>query len=858
MNIRVKKVNKEKDLLDVIKAGFIAVWDSEKPLYFALERVYEDISDAKKLHIKVCKNVSYTKPISLYDSNKQINKFGNIFEFLDFYYKSVDNLKNPYIVINSNSQSELFNTIQQLIYLKINIDIYTAEELKKKKVVEKFKSTYKDFKKSISQIKEDLNKKWYKNQGVEDLKAEIIEHLEKIENELGKVESDIKVAVFSTKKSGKSMVVNSLIGEEIAPTSIELPTPNNILYIPYGEDKIKLKYKGEEKIFSNHLDCKEYIRKEFKSVKERGEKLENMEIYYPYRKYKNKKYRIYDTPGPDLASKDEIKSHREVYKEALLNSDVAIFIIDYTKYAQKSEVELLEEIKKEFFDKSTRNMSLICAVNKIDQVFGDADTEKMVVRIADFMMHKFRELGFDNFIVIPISARTYFYLEKIAEKFPDVKDSDNLRKRLYEDDIDKFKDGVIEQYIAEIQNLANNFRKSFGIENLKYNDLINFSYFDYFEKYVDYIAQSKAEVERIYGSVITNIGLILTSLSNDINGRIKLLQTDINKIKDELQKFLQNVKPTLDKEKKNAEKSLQEAKDNIYRELKQVIKDNLKNIHQNRKAKLEENLKKLRENISQDVSNLENGNISKEEFFEKYKRLNIDLSIDTRIEGLYLFERNIKDRLKEPQKNIDKTTNILKYSIDELNRSLQEIIGRDVVSSSSIFLTPDFNISINSEHIISEMKKILDRFTFEYQPMTDIFDKKAETQSFMEKLRSTIKDFLSELTGTKWKEIELMLENQLLKVKNELLEKFEREYLLINEKADELLESYKNWLDTEFSSIEFSIELYFDDVEEVISGISEDLSKNIDTREKILEFSKYVSGLTKNIYKQWEDIKNVN
>ena len=41
---------------------------------------------------------------------------------------------------------------------------------------------------------------------------------------------ELKFAVAASKKAGKSVIVNCFLGEEIAPTSTELATPNNCFY----------------------------------------------------------------------------------------------------------------------------------------------------------------------------------------------------------------------------------------------------------------------------------------------------------------------------------------------------------------------------------------------------------------------------------------------------------------------------------------------------------------------------------------------------------------------------------------------------------------------------------------------------
>ena len=56
----------------------------------------------------------------------------------------------------------------------------------------------------------------------------------------------MKFAVAASKKAGKSVIVNCFLGEQIAPTSTELATPNNCFYKKSPDNMYHLQLEGGE------------------------------------------------------------------------------------------------------------------------------------------------------------------------------------------------------------------------------------------------------------------------------------------------------------------------------------------------------------------------------------------------------------------------------------------------------------------------------------------------------------------------------------------------------------------------------------------------------------------------------------
>lgn len=850
MEVRVGKVSSTKELLDAVMAGYIAVWDSNKPLYEALQEIYDRLSNRHKYSIRVCKNIKYRKPVALFSSGQKQGEFTEFFRLVEFFFSNQEKMENPYIVVSSNIQQELFDTIQQMIYLKLKIDIYTEEELERKRLVDAFRSKYKRLKDIIEKTKDRVSVIEARYKDSDELKERITGYFDDIGKVLSRAEEDIKVAVFATKKTGKSMVVNGLIGEDFAPTSLELPTPNNIVYIPAEENIIKLEYKNEETYFNSPYECKVYIKQEFEKVKKEGAKIEDMQIYYPYKNYKQKKYRIYDTPGPDLASsKNSEESHKEVYKKALLDSDVAVFVIDYSKYAQESEVKLFQEIKEQFFDKSSRNMSFICAVNKIDLVFNDAESEKMVIKIADFISEKFKSLGFQNFIVIPLSAMTYFYLEKLSSSFPDIKEANNIRSKLIEIEGEISEDDEsLRTYLTFIQNISNSIANLYGIRNLRYEDILNLSYFDYFESYIDYIVSSKAKVERIF-SIISFIESTLTAIKNEIEGRIRLLEGDLEKIREILSDFLHTVKEDKNSpiSKENLIKSLTETKIEIHQAFIDAVRRSLKDSRRQAIQRVKFERESIEEDVTEDILAFKNGYLSESSFRNKYSSLEVVIKPEIETSNIEITAIAIDEKLKTISKQLKERANLIEEKVKELNHSLKDILGKEIsYDSFEIFSVPEFSMEISSHVIIEELKKVFDGLIFEHEhKFSNLFVKRTYEEGWI-KVKKRTETYVNESS----------IRQQIAEMEQCLKDKIYENYDIIEEFVDSLLQNFKADLDKHFSIFEENITRYIDAVSSSVVTIQEDIEKDIVIREDILKVAKSINEAQKELFNIWEVIKN--
>ena len=312
------------------------------------------------------------------------------------------------VIIENDNRTDLSNIVQQLIYLSVpldNVRVMTRREINDADKINRFNQNSNELLQEVNYAYEniqrlELDSNFSKTRDNITKSFEIIQENIKIVQD-----TTLKVAVAASKKSGKSVIVNSMLEQEIAPTSLELATPNNCIYSLSNDSKYHL----NDKSFETKKDIYDAIEKEFKEAQMNSREnftLPEMDIRYVPNNDNFAKYKIYDTPGPDLAG---AIGHTNAAKKAMQEVDVVIFAIDYTKYLTDSEEKYLKEVK-EIFNNNGKFYSLIFTVNKIDQCYTSKDGNKSIIRILDFIRSKIIAIDekFKDCIIMGTSSLIYF------------------------------------------------------------------------------------------------------------------------------------------------------------------------------------------------------------------------------------------------------------------------------------------------------------------------------------------------------------------------------------------------------------------------------------------------------------------
>jgi hypothetical protein len=453
------------------------------------------------------------------------------------------------------------------------------------RIKEKFDKNRDKFLKELKDFELKVSKYNSNSQDIKKDKKEIQNQIEELGKYIEKLENrPIKIAVMATKKTGKSVIVNSILKTEYAPTSLELATPNSVIYEGWNKNYIEVKIeanknlKGYEKetikTFKTPQETQEYLYEKFKIAEDDKENNFRMpDVFVKFPKTDNSDYIIIDTPGPDFAGAD----HDKVAYKWLKQADVVIFGMDYTKYLTDSEEKFLKDVKKEL-DAQGKFHSLIVTINKIDQRY-TSNENKSVVRVLDFIKSKLNKLdeSFKNIIVMGTSSLQYFnmleYSKMINEDIEILyeRELDQLLKKTNPKELKNSKDKTIRKFIKD---QVGNLEDFHYIEDPTVKEYLKHSGMPYLLQRANYIAKTKAAAE-IFNNIFGKIDTEFANIKNKfLIEKIQKLQSQKTEIEKELQSMEQyfEVKKNKLNSENDVEELIQEAKDILNKNFSEISK----------------------------------------------------------------------------------------------------------------------------------------------------------------------------------------------------------------------------------------------------------------------------------------------
>ena len=428
------------------------------------------------------------------------------------------------LIFNNDLREDLSFVVQQLIYVDypVNDDMLDVKLKKEEKDAEKsqrFMERIDNLSKACSDAQAGLEKRLNElKSDNEDVNNDLNETLDSFK-EMGKQiktaqEIEMEIEVAASKKTGKSVIVNSMIGEQLAPTSLTQATPNTCIYkkspdskyylqsVKFDDESEKLIPTGEKLVFEDKDSIFKKVNEEFKNAEQNTESnfaIDDMEISYVNAENNFNSYTIYDTPGPDAAG----TSHSKSAEYALKHSKVALFALDYTKYLTNDEFNYLNMVKSHF-DKNNKFHSLVFALNKIDMRYTDGGDAKSVIRDTEFIRNRVISIDpkFKECIIFPTSALIYFNT-LAAEKanIPELIESKCLEREFPSIAVEHGED--VEELVS-LMNYTNNLSMLSGVKDITLETLKQDSGMPALLSYVSYIAKSKAR-EEIVNSITCNI-----------------------------------------------------------------------------------------------------------------------------------------------------------------------------------------------------------------------------------------------------------------------------------------------------------------------------------------------------------------
>ena len=533
--------------------GIFILMNQKEKLDVYLGAMHEDMGLTNKdlSRLKICRQFIFSKEeenvVSVVFGGEDQGQKQYVNSMLEL-LKVLDPTKKSMITIENDDRALLAEIMQQLVYIEYNIsnfEIRLVNEVRDANKTEIFMKNIDEILRQIHIAGENI-RQMQVDEKLREIVEKVGEFFKEIESQAEKAKKiEMKIAVAASKKTGKSVIANSMFGMELAPTSLEMATPNTCIYKKSKNNKFSVTIGDQKKEFDQKDEICKYIGNKFREAQNDPSHrfaIEDMVIEYPTNRNNFESYTIYDTPGPDAAGTDH---HKSTYK-AVEECDVIIFAIDFSKYLTNSEEKFLSDVKKIFEEKGKFHTLIFC-INKIDLMFQDKEPVSKIKKI-EFIRNRLQAIDekYKDCVLFGTSALNYFNTLEIEEKedqyevLRGIGEIDLAKNRDFFDDAnDEIKDDETTTILSNIEGTVKYLRRQLKYNSVTIDTIRDFSGMPQLLNYVSYIAKNKARKE-IVNSITYAISNQMSQIRDEINRRENLrvyIQTNEKK-KSEIKKTL--------------------------------------------------------------------------------------------------------------------------------------------------------------------------------------------------------------------------------------------------------------------------------------------------------------------------------
>jgi len=253
-----------------------------------------------------------------------------------------------------------------------------------------------------------------------DMDTKIRRKIYDLEDKISRFQMDeifVNLVIAGEYNSGKSSVINSILGEKIIPVGSE-PMTLAVSVFKYGE-RPKALIEFEDETF------REISREDFEKLKHTSKenldfdssKIKYIHFYYP-EPYLNK-VNIIDTPGFSTATQagDDKKTRDAILHKA----DVLMWIFNANNGTVKnSELQILKDLFEKAFNPAAeeelngeleiskkKKLKFFCVINRVDEK-GNIESPQVETVVKEFASELGRGLDFKIDSMIPYSAKKIF------------------------------------------------------------------------------------------------------------------------------------------------------------------------------------------------------------------------------------------------------------------------------------------------------------------------------------------------------------------------------------------------------------------------------------------------------------------
>lgn len=604
---------------------------------------------------------------------------------------------------------------QQAVFLGLmNLDIKKRSENRLYQQKKRFRASYDSLVAGASTFEQTLTtaEASASDEGIT-RQEKLIETLAELKTSLrSAAERPLKIAVMGTKKAGKSVVVNCLLGAEYAPTSSELPTPNRIDYIPERRQDISLEYKGETRTFDSVKGIHDFIEKAFKDAQqETGEKagLADMVIHYPQQGMDS--CVIMDTPGPNYAGAGE--EHARIARECIKEADICIFVMNYSNYLTHDEEKFLKEIRT-YFEEQGKFYSFFVAINRIDERYA-AEVEKSTTRVIDYIRGRLEALGYQGVLAFGTSALSFYYLQSVRA----IAQTEGMNGVLGYADIRDLKKKHKEEMtkLSFIAGMYDHLEDFHGIEDATDTAVEAMSGIPQLKAHTYYVGRQKADTELVnhaIGSIDAKYAIIRNALL--IDELLKLQHLSADK-KGKIQNALNEVQDGFTEDTVDLKDFRKQQEDFVVAGMIAKFEQDLDDNIGNSRAELEENLSGLVDDTTWKEADFQ-GDFHTEkwdEFFQAVEDFAKGFNANMNTLGLDI-ARDMADRMQgafsgkihKMQKHIKTRMERFQDAVQEASSEAAEVLAKYELPTieQNFVLPPPDEFVINVDDIRGEMEDI--------------------------------------------------------------------------------------------------------------------------------------------------------
>lgn len=215
---------------------------------------------------------------------------------------------------------------------------------------------------------------------------------------------ETSIVFTATMSTGKSTLINAIIGKELAPSKATACTSNiaNFIACPIESNFYNYSDKNSIQTFLDLTDTKKligssnysYVNSYFNSI------------------LSEKKVNIIDTPGVDFSMD---KSHGEITRDRLKNNDidVLVYVMSVSNFGAKGDDEHLRFIRE-----NVKYKKFILAINMLDTSSPEDDS---ILDIISNIKKYLEKLEFKDFVIAPISGRGGLVLKNYLNNYNNFK-----------------------------------------------------------------------------------------------------------------------------------------------------------------------------------------------------------------------------------------------------------------------------------------------------------------------------------------------------------------------------------------------------------------------------------------------------